>query len=146
MQVKVDIDSKYTTEQLVITAPCMTEEISRILSICNKGGASSLAAKKDDKIVLVDTDDIYRIYAEGRVVIAKTEQCEYRLTMRLYEAEEQLTNTNFVRISKSELVNLKRVDYFETSFSGTLRVVFKNGDVSFVSRRQVKSIKERLGV
>ena len=146
MQVKVDIDSKFTTEQLTITAPCMTEEISRILSICNKSGTSSLAAKKDDKIVLVDTDDIYRVYAEGRVVIAKTEKCEYRLTMRLYEVEEQLTNTNFVRISKSELVNLKKVDYFETSFSGTLRVVFKNEDASFVSRRQVKSIKERLGV
>ena len=146
MQVKVDIDPKYTTEKLEITAPCMTEEISRIVSLCNKSSSSSLAAKKDDKIVLVAIDDIYRIYAEGRLVIAKTNSCDYRLSMRLYEVEEQLTNTTFVRISKSELVNLQKVDYFETSFSGTLRVVFKNGDASFVSRRQVKSIKERLGV
>ena len=44
------------------------------------------------------------------------------------------------------LANLRKIARFEASYSGTLRVVFNNGDTDYVSRRNVRHVKERLGV
>lgn len=82
---------------------------------------------------------------EDECVYAICENERLRIKQRLYQLEEQLSDT-FVRINQSCLVNLRRISRFDTSFSGSLRVTLKNGYTDFVSRRQVKYVKERLGL
>ena len=52
----------------------------------------------------------------------------------------------FIRISKSEIVNLKMVDSLDLSFIGTICIKLKNGTNTYVSRRYVKKIKQILGI
>ena len=66
--------------------------------------------------------------------------------MRLYEAEEQLDQTRFVRISNSEIINLKMAKRFDLSFSGTICVNLAGGQTAYVSRRYVAKIKRLLGI
>ena len=61
--------------------------------------------------------------------------------MRLYELEERLDN-RFVRISNSEIVNLKKVKSLDLSFVGTICMELSNGEVSYVSRRYVSKMKK----
>ena len=35
---------------------------------------------------------------------------------------------------------------FSAKFNGSLQVVFKNGYCEYVSRRQIKAVKERMGI
>ena len=65
--------------------------------------------------------------------------------MRLYELEERLDN-RFVRISNSEIVNLKKVKSLDLSFVGTICMELSNGEVSYVSRRYVSKMKKILGL
>ena len=65
--------------------------------------------------------------------------------MRLYEIEEKLCSGNFVRISNSEIINLKKVKNFDLSFTGTILVRLSDGSTSYVSRRYVSKIKKILG-
>ncbi|MDE5616672.1 MAG: LytTR family transcriptional regulator, partial [Clostridia bacterium] len=51
-----------------------------------------------------------------------------------------------VRISNSEIINLKFVKKFDLSFNGTICVLFSNGSVTYVSRRYVSKIKNTLGI
>ena len=69
----------------------------------------------------------------------------YRID-RLYEIEERLNPHQFVRISNSEIINLKRVDNFDLSFTGTICVKLSNGTTTYVSRRYVAKIKKILGI
>ena len=62
------------------------------------------------------------------------------------EAEERLDNSKFVRISNSEIVNLKKVKSLDLSFVGTICMELSNGTVSYVSRRYVSKIKKVLGL
>lgn len=71
---------------------------------------------------------------------------EYTLHIRLYEIEERLNSHQFVRISNSEIINLKRVDNFDLSFTGTICVKLSNGTTTYVSRRYVAKIKKILGI
>ena len=63
---------------------------------------------------------------------------------RLYRVE-QLVGEQFIRINQSCLANVKRIERFETSFAGALLVVFRGGHRDYVSRRQLKFVKERMG-
>ena len=54
--------------------------------------------------------------------------------------------TDFIKINQSCIANIRQIQRFDTSFSGTLRVIFKNGYTDYVSRRQLKAVKERLGL
>ena len=54
--------------------------------------------------------------------------------------------SNFVKINQSCIVNVNKIERFDTSVSGTLKVSLKNGYTDYVSRRQLKPIKERIGI
>ena len=68
-----------------------------------------------------------------------------RLHQRLYELEE-LGESNLIKINQSCIANTEKIDRFEVSFGGALAVVFKNGHRDYVSRRQLKYVKERIGL
>ena len=70
----------------------------------------------------------------------------YDLRERLYELEGKLDRHTFVRISHSEIVNLRKVTALDLSLTGTIRMTLAGGVVCYVSRRYVKKIKEALGL
>ncbi len=66
--------------------------------------------------------------------------------MPLYEAYGRINNNNFIRISNTETVNIKKIKEFDLSITGTIRIKLTNGDISYVSRRYVTHIKKSLGI
>ena len=101
---------------------------------------------KNEKIEVLEQSDLIRVYASSGKVFAVTDNGEYTLHIRLYEIEERLNSHQFVRISNSEIINLKRVDNFDLSFTGTICVKLSNGTTTYVSRRYVAKIKKILGI
>ena len=68
------------------------------------------------------------------------------ISKKLYELEEAYGEDNFVRISKSELVNVKKIKSLDLSLTGTIKVIMKNGYETFSSRRNIAKIRERLSL
>lgn len=101
---------------------------------------------KDDKVEILEQGEFIRAYAEGGKVFVRTEKGLYQIRLRLYELEERLDGSIFVRISNSEIVNLKKVKSIDLSFVGTICMEMSDGDVSYVSRRYVSKIKKILGL
>ena len=95
---------------------------------------------------VLDEQQILRIYAAGGKVYAVTPDGEFTLRLRLYEAEERLKQRQFVRISNSEIINLKKAKSFDLSFTGTICVTLSDGSKTYVSRRYVSRIREVLGI
>lgn len=61
--------------------------------------------------------------------------------------EERLDRGAFVRVSHSEIVNLKQVTALDLSWAGTIQMTLCGGAaVCWVSRRYVPKIKEALGL
>lgn len=105
-----------------------------------------ISGSKDDKVEVLEQANLIRIYASGGKVFAATDKGEYVLRLRLYELEERLDARQFVRISNSEIVNLRKVSNFDLSFTGTICVKLQDGTVTYVSRRYVPKIKKILGL
>lgn len=90
-----------------------------------------------DEVRLLEESEIVRIYAASQKVYAQTANREYILRPRLYELEEQLNKRLFVRISNSEIVNLKKIVRLDLSMNGTICVELNNHTTAYVSRRYV---------
>jgi DNA-binding LytR/AlgR family response regulator len=146
MKVEVRLDEKCEETTVVIVAKAMTDEVNELFSRLSNQYSDLLVGFRDGNAVIIDTEDIVRAYAlKQRVyIVANGFECTTRL--RLYQLEERLSPGDFVRISNSEIVNLRKVRDFDLSFSGSICVRFPDGTTTYVSRRYVKKIKSILGI
>jgi DNA-binding LytR/AlgR family response regulator len=111
MKLNIKIDNNFDEPETLITTSKMTDEINKIVDFVSKleNVATVITGIKDDKVELLEQEFLVRIYTEDGKVFARTENDLYLLRLRLYELEERLDSTTFVRISNSEIVNLKKV-------------------------------------
>lgn len=145
MQVEIKIDSTVQEPKLLIITNRMTEEINEIIRKLSLTEPSMIAGvRNDEEVRLIDPETVQRIYATSGKVFAVTSEGEYQLRLRLYELEMRLRQHHFVRISNSEIINLKKVLHFNLRLAGTICVRFSDGSTSYVSRRYVSKIKEVL--
>ena len=124
----------------------MTEEITTLMQLLSDHIPQEIVGFDGDVVRLLEPADIVRVYAAVGKVFAVIGDKEYILRLRLYEAEERLNGKGFVRISNSEIINIKKAKKFDLSTVGTICVSLANGNVSFVSRRYVTKIKKTLGI
>lgn len=144
MQIEIQIDSSCREPKIIIVADCLTEEVHHIIKRLEE--PTVLSGFKENTLKILEQQSILRIYATSGKIFAVTEEGEYTLRLRLYELEERLDTNSFVRISNSEIINLKKVKNFDLSFSGTICVTLSDGTTSYVSRRYMAKIKKILGI
>lgn len=146
MQVEIKIDASCSEPKVIILTDTMTEEVNAIVQKLSDRNLPIISGTKDGKTKILEQDELFRIYAGGGKVFAETNYGEYLLRLRLYEAEDRLNPAQFVRISNSEIIHLKKVKNFDLSFVGTISVEMTNGTTTYVSRRYVAKIKKLLGL
>jgi response regulator len=146
LEIEISVDKNYIIPKIIIKTSSMNEEVQKIVSMLSKDEIKVISGMKEDKVEILDENNISRVYAQNGMVYASTQNGVYVLKLRLYEIEEILNNKKFVRISKSEIINLREVKNFDFSFVGTISVQMKNNDVCYVSRRFVSKIKKILGI
>ena len=146
MKIEIKIDEGCKEPKIVILTDRVTEEINEIVKRLSGEQTRMLAGFKDGQATVLEPELIYRVYASNGKVYAEAEGGTYLLRLRLYEAEERLSDRSFVRISGGEVINLKKVRGFDLSFMGTICVSLSNGTVTYVSRRYVSKIKQLLGL
>lgn len=146
MNIEIKIDSDYKIPKVIILTDKVTEEINALVARLSEEAPQLISGFRDNVLRILEQDEIIRVYSSDGKIIAVTDEGEYFLRQRLYEMEERLDNSKFVRISNSEIINLKRVKSFDLSFVGTICVSLNNSEITYVSRRYVSKIKKILGV
>lgn len=146
VKVEWKIDPEQTEPKIVIHVAEKTPELEALVRRLEESLPAPLMGFADEKAVPLDLGSILRFYGEEKGVSAQTAEGAFRVRERLYELEEKLDSHTFVRISQSEIVNLKQVTALDLTITGTIKMTLTGGTVCFVSRRYVKKIKEALGL
>jgi DNA-binding LytR/AlgR family response regulator len=146
MQVEIKIDTSCAETKVTILAGKMTDEVSELARRISEFLPTVLVGFRGEDVSVLDYDKVVRFYSANQKVYAVTENGEYTIRLRLYELEERLNIADFVRISNSEIINIKAVKGFDLSFSGTICVRFRDDSVSYASRRYVSKIKRVFGL
>ena len=131
-------------EEVVIYARERTK-LTNDIEVLVCGSVPELIGYKENEVVKLNSDLISCFTVEGNKVYALTDSEKLQIKLRLYQLEEMLPDT-FVKINQSCIANIRKIERFDTSVSGTLLIKFKNGYKDYVSRRQMKAVKERFGL
>ena len=143
MKLKIFIDKDHEEEVIVYTKK-KSELVSAIEKLINQNDMN-LTGFSETEAVPLTTDEIFCFISENGKVYAITEKEKLLIRQRLYQLEENLSE-DFVKINQSCLANVKKIARFDTSISGNLTVRFRNGYTDYVSRRNLRNIKERFGI
>lgn len=104
-----------------------------------------LAITVDEKIVLVNVNDILYIQAnEGKTTVVTAKQ-HYPVHDPLITFEKKLEQSSIIRVHRAFLVNINSIAEIEPWFNSTYNLILSNGEKVPVSRTYVKELKQLLG-
>ena len=99
----------------------------------------------NDEIIKIDINQVSCFISENNKVFALVDDKKYQIKHRLYQIEEMNLNS-FIKINQSCIANKKKIKKFESTIGGSLKVIFKNNYVDYISRRELKNVKQRMGL
>lgn len=146
MKVEIIIDESIEETNVKIYTSKYSKEVENIKDALSETLLDKIVAFQSKEVFILSFDEIIRIYAQDKSVYIKTKDNTYTTRLTIYEFESKADRRNFIRISRSEIVNLDYVKRLDLSFTGTIAVELANGDVSYVSRRKLKEFKKALGL
>lgn len=147
MNVEIRIVPEREAPGLILEASALTPQLEALAQRLSNLDDGTLPGFQGERAFLLDTARLTCLYAQDKGVFARREDGQvFSLRFRLYELEERLDSHTFVRISHSEMVNLKKVTALDLKLSGTIKMSLADGTACYVSRRYVKKIKEALGL
>ncbi|MBP3434945.1 MAG: LytTR family transcriptional regulator [Clostridia bacterium] len=143
MRCRIIIDPQREEEVLIYTheKTPLVESIERLAGTQN----TPLVGYSEREIVPLSLPDVVCFAVEEGKVYALCGERRLLMKCRLYQLEGCLP-MEFVKINQSCLANLRQVERFAVSIGGSLNVCFKNGHSDYVSRRQLKTVKEKVGM
>jgi len=147
MKVEVRIVPEREESALVIEAPALTSQVEDLARRLRAAEEGPFLLWQGERAFPLEPGRLVRFYGQDKGVFAQDDAGEtYAVKLRLYELEERLDPHDFVRVSNSEIVNLRKVTALDLSLSGTIKLTLAGGGVCWVSRRSVKNIKKALGL
>ena len=146
MKIKIEIDDGLAEEEIVIRCKSLNEDVisiqKRIMDAVNS--RMQLEVTRGEKEYYITIDEILFFETDSNGVVVHTANQIYETKYRLYELEDLLPG-NFIRVSKSTILNSARVRAIHKNITGASEVEF-NGTTKkvFVSRNYLKLLLEKL--
>ena len=145
MKVKIQVDPTISEEYAEFHVREITDNVSRFAEIIEKSNSVLTGTDVFERTIIINPDDIVAVHAEKKWCRILTETADYSCRKRLYELEQDL-GPEFMRISKSILVCIRKIDSVEAVFNGMLLLHMKNGSKEYVSRTYLPNLKTYLGI
>lgn len=145
MKISINIDDQYPETEIVVNSKSLTPEVEKIITALRMLD-SQLTVTKEDESYILDVSKIAYVESVDRKTFVYTKDDCLESKLRLYEIEELLCQSGFLRISKACLVHLKFIRSLRTELDRKLRLTLESGEQIIVSRQYADELKHRLGV
>lgn len=145
MKITINIDESLNDTEIQISCNQLSLETEKIMATLRMLNQQLMVTKEDETYIL-DVSKIMYIEAIDRKTFVYTIEDIYESKLKLYEMEERLVNSGFVRISKSCLVQIRHMKSLKNDINRKLRLTLENGEQILVSRQYADEIKRKLEV
>lgn len=116
-------------------------QMSDLLTFNNTAKSIKVACTSQRGEELIALYDFDFIESFGNEITASVNNRILRISSKLYKLEEEWRKYGFIRISKSQIVNVGKVAAIKRGFNGKLLLVLENNQQLEVNRSFVKDFK-----
>lgn len=145
LKIHIEQDDRYIEPEITIKCNAVDPNLDSLISTIRLF-ANTISGKKDNATYFISLSDVFYFETTDKKMFFYTANDVYETNLKLYEVEERFSNTPFVRVSKSFIVNLRKVASIQTETNGRLIARLINEEKIVISRQYVAQIREKLGV
>ena len=145
MKIVINENRDVDETEVIINCKWVNEDITRICSMLRVFDKKITGFSQGQTFVLNISDVLYVETVDRRTFIYTAEQV-YETPLKLYEIEERFAAEDFIRATKSLVLNFKKVRSLRGDFGGRLMCALENGEKVTVSRNYAGVIKQKLGI
>jgi len=144
MDIKI-VEHNESNMQIIIKCRKIDNEIIRLKSHIELF-ESKLSAKKDNERYLINSSEVLYFEAVDNRTFLYTVDDVMEISQRLYELENILSEKDFARISKSQIVNINKIQSLKPELNRTILATMCNNEQLSISRKYVKTIRSILSI
>lgn len=145
MKITIETPNPGEEDEIIVRCASLDEKLMHLIYAL-KADRDDLNGYMEDRIVKLSAKDIFYFESVDSKVFAYTAGEVYEIHKKLYEIEREFEHTDYLRISKSVIINVSKIDYVKPVFNGRFEAKLKNGEKVIVSRQYVPDLKEKLGI
>ncbi|MCI7444268.1 MAG: LytTR family transcriptional regulator DNA-binding domain-containing protein [Clostridium sp.] len=139
------VEHKENNMQIIIKCRQIDNEVIRLKSHIELFD-SKLSAKKENKLYFINSSDVLYFESVDNHTFLYTTDDVMEINQRLYELENILSDKDFARISKSQIVNINKIQSLKPELNRTILATMCNNEQLSISRKYVKSIRNILSI
>ena len=143
MKLTVEEDEKLTETEITIKCKKKDEKIKKLIEMIGTYYIN-VNGKKDGENYRLSLDDIYYFEAVENRVFAYVKKDVYEVNYKIVELEEVLKNTSFIRISRTVILNILKIERVSTLVNGRILANLDNGEKIIITRLYAKEFKRKL--
>lgn len=145
MKVNLELDANQDDTEVTIHAKELTPEIEYIYHLLQQDSKhpDQIAGYLDDKAYYLNMNDILFFETDSKQVMAHTTKRAFLVKYKLYELENLLAG-QFMRVSKSTILNLDQIYSLTRSISNCQVEFYDSYKSVYVSRRYYRELRQRL--
>ena len=145
MKITIETPLPGEEDEIIVRCASLDDRLLQLISSF-KTEQDKLTGYLEDKIVKLSPKDIFYFESVDNKVFAYTGKGVYEIHKKLYELEAEYENTDFLRISKSSIVNIAKIAYIRPIFNGRFEAKLKNEEKIIISRQYVLELKKKLEI
>jgi Response regulator of the LytR/AlgR family len=146
MKVRIECDSSVAEEEVIIKCTNFDDNIKKLKEEIenNFKKTKTISFYKDKKEFYIPLKDILFFETSSNHIDAHTKDDIYKVKNKLYELDD-LLNKNFIKISKSAIVNINKIYSITHNITSSSLIDFYNSHKKvYVSRFYLKNLKNNL--
>jgi DNA-binding LytR/AlgR family response regulator len=145
MRIVINESDNFDDTEVIINCRKTDEQVLRIcagLRMLDKKVTGLL----NEQTFILNASDILYIETVDRKTFLYTTGQVYESPLKLYELEERLAGDDFIRATKSCILNFGAVKSLRGDLGGRMQCTLQNGEIITVSRQYTNTIKQILGI
>lgn len=124
----------------------MDESLLQIVQLVKSNPSRKLIGEQNGAMHVIEPKNIFYFETVDNRVFIYCKSVVYETRKKLYQIEEKFENSDFIRVSKSVILNLSKVKAFSPAFSGRFEAILSNEEKVIISRQYVPVLKQKLGL
>lgn len=145
MKLTVEERPDLAEAEVTIRCPAIDRRVRAIMAAANATASRLLGTSDAGTFIVEPAEVLYAETVDGRTFLYGRDRV-LESPLRLYELEEALAGTEFVRASKSLIVNFDHVRALRPYLNARLELVLDNGESVIASRQYAPAIKQKIGL